>query len=64
MKLPAIDSEIAQEFIERLERQGKSDEYIGGVLEGMSFVLEFYAGMVQLYRRQKELIKEEHNVST
>ena len=64
MKLPSIDSDIAQEFIERLERRGKSDEYIDGVLEGMSFVLEFYAGMQQLYRRQKELVKEEHHVTT
>jgi len=63
MKLPAIDSDIAQEYIERLERQGRSEDYINGVLEGMSFVLEFYAGMVQLYRRQKELIRKEHNVS-
>jgi len=63
MKVPAIDSDIVQEFIARLERQGHTDDFIDGALEGMSFVLEFYAGMVQLYRRQKELIRKEYNVS-
>lgn len=61
MELP---HKVVDEYINKLERDGNSEEYIRGVLTGMSFVLEFYQTMVKLNARKSELIKKEHNVST
>lgn len=62
--LPIIGPEIIQEFITKLERDGKSKDYVDGMLEGMSFVLEFYLGVAKLSAIKDRLMKEEYSVST
>lgn len=58
-----ITSEMAQEYIARLEREGKSKDYVDGSLDGMSFVLEFLQSMMKLSEIRKELIRKEHGSS-
>lgn len=64
MSLPVIGPDMIKEFMDKLERDGKSKDYVDGMLEGMSFVLEFYLGAVTLRGKIDQLIKEEYNVPT
>lgn len=62
MAVMELKHDVVKEFIDRLERQGYSHEYVDGALEGMSFVLEFYQTMIKLQNVKQKLLKEEHNV--
>ncbi len=64
MPMLKLEQPVVKEFLDRLERQGKTDEYIDGVLEGMSFVLEFYQTMLKLNKIKSRLIEEERNVTS
>lgn len=59
-----ITDDLVKGFIDRLERQGYTKDYIDGALEGMSWVIEFYQTMRSLEKTREKLIREEHNVST
>lgn len=50
--------------MDRLEREGKSKDYIDGTLEGMSFVLEHYMSMKKLEAMKERIIEEEFYGST
>lgn len=60
MAILELKHEVVKEYIERLERQGHTDEYVDGALDGMSFVLEFYQTMLKLNKAKERLLREEH----
>lgn len=60
MAILELKHEVVKEYIERLERQGHTTEYVDGVLDGMSFVLEFYQTMIKLNNMKERLLKAEY----
>jgi hypothetical protein len=62
VKLPTIGPEMLEEFQAQLAREGHSEDFIDGALEGIIFVLEFYITCVTLQSNKNKLLRGEYNV--
>jgi len=62
--MQAMTDILVKEFMDRLERNGHSDEYIDGALEGMSFAIEWLRGLHMLELNKNKYMREEWNVKT
>lgn len=59
-----LSSELVDEYLKRLERDGHTREYGDGALDGISFTLEFLQAMIHLRENKSRFMKEEQNVKT
>lgn len=51
---------LMEEVVNRLIRYGRSDDYINGFLEGVTWGLDFLNSSYKLIIKKSQMIEEEH----